>query len=434
MIAALRAPGGEVVAPLAAPTGTPTVWARRSPRAGASPLGARNAPGPTTVGSPEAPSAEGSGGGAPRSGAGVPAGAPNLDTKAIPLSPDLPRTVLFHAVPLKQAAWKRATALRLIALAQAVLPHGKLRRSWKLKARDFELCGRRVGALACGACGAPHRASGTLIASCGLRICNVCARRRANTLRAELLHAFSLGDRPREMSLYFITFTLRYDPGSEDDLSIDGLRRRRQTVLDGVRYVWRIYLQRRARAAVRAIEVSPRGAVHIHMLFHGRRPDIHVVRAAWMLKVGDSPEVNVRYVKQPHKAILEIAKYVTKGASPARAELLAGKVGEFADPELAARVELAFAGNRLVECLGAWRGIDPEKDDDDSEHFVGEPCTRCGVVGDWRPVAMWVDEWLALVGTGWKMRIGRFGPRASPPLPPSLDAATDHPITQGDAP
>ena len=75
------------------------------------------------------------------------------------------------------------------------------------------------------------------------------------------------------MGLYFLTFTLRYDPSSPTDLSVEGLQRRKQIVRAAFGGVWKKYLKRRGRSMALAVEVSPRGAVHVHALYHGRRPD-----------------------------------------------------------------------------------------------------------------------------------------------------------------
>jgi hypothetical protein len=201
-------------------------------------------------------------------------------------------------------------------------------------------------------------------------------------------------------------------PSSEDDLSVEGLRRRRKLVKDAFRHVWRGYLKPRSHAAVAAVEVSPRGAVHLHVLYHGCRPDIVSVRELWLSQLPDSPQVNVRYVRQPAKAIREVAKYVTKGASPANPKTLRGMAAEFTDPGLAARVEVAFAGERLVECYGAWRGADDDKDE--PEDFEGAACVTCGLVGEWDWVQLPTHELAAALGEGFHPRFVRSGP--GPPV------------------
>jgi hypothetical protein len=403
----LGTPRGGVVAPSAALTETPIAWAGRS--LSAPPLDVRST---NAIGIPEAPSAGVFEGAEPPSAGGAEGAAPKLDTLGIVLPANPSRTRVFHSVRMSLSAWRAAVGNELIQLAITETPKGKVRRSWTQKARDLASCGKRIEALACGGCGDVMRKSGTIIASCGLRICCMCARRRANVLRTRLRNAWQAGERPREMSLYLLTFTLRFDPCDPNDLTIEALRTRKATALAAWQFVWRRYLKARSRAAVRAVEVSPSGLVHLHVLYHGHRPDAVTLRTAWMIKAGDSPQVNVRYVRNPAKGILEIAKYVTKGASPARADILSGKFGEFTDPKLAARVEFAFSGDRLIECYGAWRGIDPDDESEEPDAYGGEACSKCGCVGDWNPFMCSLDKWRAIAGPDWKPRIGRYGPRA----------------------
>jgi hypothetical protein len=226
------------------------------------------------------------------------------------------------------------------------------------------------------------------------------------------------------MSLYLLTFTLRYDPSDEADLSVAGLQRRKDAVLDGFRHVWRKYLKPRARAAVRSFEVGSAGMVHAHVLYHGLRPDIVTLRMLYMLRVGDSPSINVRYVREPAKGIAELAKYVTKGASPVKTRSFGGAPGEYLDPLLAARVEVAFAGERLVDCYGAWRGIDPD-DDDDAAELTEEPCSQCGATGRWSQVDI-PPHVAACLGSDVRARVSRYGPDPPRALQ-RTDAAHENP-------
>ena len=68
--------------------------------------------------------------------------------------------------------------------------------------------------------------------------------------------------------------------------TLDGLKRRKQIVREAVGFVWKRYLKARGRALALALEVSPRGAVHVHALYHGRRPDVQLLRSAYMFKAG----------------------------------------------------------------------------------------------------------------------------------------------------
>jgi hypothetical protein len=208
------------------------------------------------------------------------------------------------------------------------------------------------------------------------------------------------------MGLFFITFTLRYDPSDPDEVSVAGLKRRKQLIRDAVGYVWKKYLRKHGRAMALAIEVSPRGSVHIHSLFHGHCPDRAKLRAFYMFRAGDSPFVNCKYVQHPTKAIRELAKYMMKAASPKNIRLLRGGRGEFIDPVLAARAEVAFSGDRLFECLGAWRGAD---DDEDLPGAATTSCAHCGATA-WKTQTVRFATLMRELPPEWIPRFGRAGP------------------------
>jgi hypothetical protein len=265
----------------------------------------------------------------------------------------------------------------------------------------------------------------TVVASCGLRTCPFCARRRAQRLRRRLRNAWDHREKDRRMDLRFLTFTVRYDPTDPADVTAEALRERKKRALAAWSSIWRSYLKPRGRAAARAVEVGASGVVHIHVLYWGRRPEIDQLRGRWLLKIPDSPFVDVQPVKKPKKAIAELAKYLTKSASPAKADVFAGsKVGTFIDPRLAARVELAFAGDRLIECYGDWRNIDVDADDDhdaaEERDLSNATCACCGRVGQWGLVRFDTADWLGVHGHQWKPRFGGAGP------PPTDSMAVSH--------
>ncbi len=392
---------GGVVAPPAAPTRTPMVRARRP--SGAPPLDTPSCP---AIGIPEVPGAgETEGAEPPAAGTGA-AGAPNLDTNgttppAVPSGP-----ALFGVRQLSLAEYRQKTADELKRLALWHTVHGKRRRNFVKKARALMTCGQFARLRRCGSCGVADPGSVRVECACDLRSCPTCARRRADVARARLDGAWRDGARPRKMSLYFLTFTLRYDPADPADLSVEGLQRRKKIVREAVGYVWKKYLKKTGRAMAIAVEVSPRGAVHIHALFHGYRPDVRVVRETYQFRAGDSPFVNCKYVQRPAKAIRELAKYMMKASSPKNVRLLRGGRGEFIDPVLAARAEVAFSGDRLFECLGAWRGLD---DDTDLPEVTSVACAHCGS-RVWKDVTAALRTLLKELPIDWVPRFGRAGP------------------------
>jgi hypothetical protein len=310
--------------------------------------------------------------------------------------------------------------LRNLAVYHTV--HGKRRRNFVKKARALVSCGKFARVQRCKSCGAVDAPTAAIECACDLRSCPTCARRRANIARKRLDNKWREAAMPREMGLYLLTFTLRYDPNSSDDLSVEGLKRRKKTVRDAVGFTWRHYLKARGRALALAVEVSPRGAVHVHALYHGRRPDAQRLRETYMFQAGDSPFVNCQAVKKPRKAISEIAKYMMKASSPKNLGLLRGGRGEFIHPTLAARAEVAFSGDRLFECMGAWRGAD---DESDLPEQAPRTCAHCGSSA-WRLELMPLQTALLHLPDDWVARFGRAPPgRQQKPIAQSIGNPND---------
>jgi hypothetical protein len=398
---------GQAVAPLATPRGKPIAWAGRS-ETSALPL--EDWIHADAIGNPEASSA---GVGAsqgvepPSSGAS----APNFNTYGTTRSSRPSRSALFGSVWMTLDEYREGAAAELRRLALYHVVHGKRRRNFVKKASALLTCGRWANVPRCGTCGKVDSTSVTIECACDLRACPSCARRRANILRRRLDEKWCTADRPRDMGLYLLTFTLRYDPNSPDDLSVDGLKRRKKVVRDAVGFVWKHYLKPRGRAFVLGVEVSPRGAVHVHGLFHGRRPDVSVLRETYMFRAGDSPFVNCQYVRKPAKAIRELAKYMMKAASPKNPRVIRGGRGEFIHPVLAARAEVAFSGDRLFECMGAWRGAD---DDKDLPEQAPRTCPHCGAC-TWHRESTPLQTLISELPDDWVPRFGRAGPRSKTP-------------------
>lgn len=392
----------KAVAPLQAPTDIPKVRAGR-------PLGVPPFAfdGNSTFGSPEVPSS-GDSGAAPPSAGAPEGGAPTLDTYGSSASGVPSRAAIFRPLFLSLAEYRRRLADELKSLARFYFPKGKNRRGFQRKALAVQLCGKVARVQKCSACGAMDPATALIESSCDLRTCPTCARRRANVLRERLDTSYAGGPHPRDMGLYLLTFTLRYDPSDPNDLSVEGLRRRKKIVRDAVGFVWKKYLKPRGRALALGLETSPRGAVHIHALYHGRRPDVGKLRETYMFAAGDSPFVNCKYVRKPAKAIRELAKYVVKAASPKNPRLLRGGRGEFIDPVLAARTEVAFSGARLYETFGAWRGANDEKD---LPEQAPRDCPCCGA-SEWTQETLTLRSLISMLPDDWTPRFGRAGPQS----------------------
>ena len=360
------------------------------------------------IGNPEAPSVGASGATPPSAGAGA-AGAPNLDPYGTTGRAKPSRAPLFGLVWANLEGFRKRVADEVNALAKDHFPRGKNRRGFERKALAIRLCGKAAWVPRCKPCGRLDPARAIIESSCDLRVCPTCARRRANIARTRLDRKWSAGVRPRDMGLYFLTFTLRYDPSSRDDLSVEGLKRRKKIVRDAAGFVWKKYLKPRGQALALGVEVSPRGAVHVHALYHGRRPDVRTLRETYMFRAGDSPIVNCKYVRKPGKAIRELAKYMVKAASAKNLHVLRGGRGEFIDPLLAARVEVAFSGDRLFETMGTWRGA---ADDSDLPEQAPHICPQCGA-NAWTREVVPLQPLLFELPDDWVPRFGRAGPRST---------------------
>jgi hypothetical protein len=418
---------GGAVAPTAAPTGKPTVAARSlsaPPSRGRGPLchgSERPAPARLSfrsrpLGSPEARRAGGPGGGAPR----LLVCRPNLDTgsgssrRIKPLRP-----ALFHAVQLSRREYQNQAAAAIVDLARTTTSKGKRRRNWAKKAKQLRLCGTQFHGECC-QCG---YVKGYIEVGCDLRICSCCARRRSRKLAADLVDKTSHLALSHGLGLYLITFTVVYDPASQVDLAVDGIRLRCERLLGAVQYCWRRYLrtlgtESSAPGLLRKAEVSPRGAVHCHALFYGRRPNIAPLRMLYMTKAPGSTFVNIKYLKSGkdrERSIKEVAKYITKGASPAGLDILRGGVGEYLDPVLAARVEFALSGKRLFEAQGCFRGMDIGDSDDDEIGGDNSRCPKCGESDEWAPIHCSLDSFIKVAPLDWKPVFARTSQSGSGP-------------------
>lgn len=373
------------------------------------------------IGSPEPPRAGGPGGGAPR----LSVCRPNLDNgsgssrRTKPLRPAPLRPALFHPVQLSRRAYQTQAAAAIVDLARTTTSKGKRRRNWAKKAEQLRFCGTQFHGERCSC----DYVKGYIEVSCDLRICACCARRRSRKLAVDLIDKTSKLSLSHGLALYLITFTLVYDPASEVDLAVDGIRLRCERLLGAVQYCWRRYLrtlrtETSAPGLIRKVEVSPRGAVHCHALFYGPRPNIELVRMLYTSKAPGSTFVNIKYVKtgkDRERSIKEVAKYIAKGASPARLDILRGGVGEYLDPILAARVEFALSGKRLIETQGCFRGMDIGDGDDDEIGGDSSRCPRCGESAQWAPMHCSLDAFMEAAPFDWKPVFARIAQSRSGP-------------------
>jgi hypothetical protein len=113
--------------------------------------------------------------------------------------------------------------------------------------------------------------------------------------------------------------------------------------------------------------------VHAHAIYYGRYQDVNVIRAAWLEKLPDSPQLRIDRVAKPEDAVPEVFKYMMKLASPRSDE----RAGYWMDPILAARVEVALSGKRRSESYGAFRGVKLDEEPPE-EQATDLRCDACG--------------------------------------------------------
>ena len=155
---------------------------------------------------------------------------------------------------------------------------------------------------------------------------------------------------------------------------------------------------RRDSAYVFALEVAPRGMVHIHALVYGEFIPQRALESAWSKAIGQRALVDVRTVRPDggiEAALREVLKYATKGEK-----------GQRVQAAHAAAVELAFRNVHRVTLGGSVRRIKiadcaAATEDMRPEDALEEPvtgCEVCGAVGEWKWVRVVPSEMVAGFG------------------------------------
>jgi hypothetical protein len=350
--------------------------------------------------------------------------------------------------------------------------------SLQRRARRMLECMHHVKGHICDDCGRPAEKNGQIHgrdrgSTCHARVCPRCARRRSAQVKAwaERLkgvvvekdtwcRAHGLNYRLR-----FVTLTDRYDPSSDDDLSVSALRRRWDglrsawsEILDRVRRVeklrdihdftfdeekdrWRrrknpirAAVQREHTAAIgawSAVELSGVGHAHLHVLYFGPWVDLQpwtseagpepgwttIGRRAYS-RLGDVADVELA----DFDSIPEIAKYPMKmlGANNKAAGWLAGESLTTEDgrpglmnPELAARWEIALFGARIGDRYGSFRAIPAPEDEKITERSIRPThvCEHCGADA-WKLVSWPIPDWVRICKLADVQPFGRPAPVA----------------------
>jgi hypothetical protein len=357
--------GGTVVPP-AAPTGRPKVWVER-PETGAPPLC-----GFASIGHPEALCAGEFEGAAPPRRGGAAGAAPMLDTKGTSDETVPPRAPLFRERRLTEAQFRNQAANELDQIGGA-MPAGKLRRRFKRQANRLRECGQLISVRTCRDCGSNAPDTARLLTTCQLRLCPTCARYMANAARSKGKELLRQMTRTSGCRFFALHLSSRFDPSNPAEFTIDAIASRCQAVKQAAKYVWNRVLKHPGAGFITALEVAPGGMVHIHAIYYGRYQDVNVIRMAWLEKLSDSPQLRIDAVSKPEDAVPEVFKYMMKLAAPRNDE----RAGQWMDPVLAARVEVALSGKRRSESYGAFRGVKLEEEPPE-EQPTELRCEACG--------------------------------------------------------
>jgi hypothetical protein len=297
-------------------------------------------------------------------------------------------------------------------------------------------CGCAAVMIECRACGSAH----LVPFRCGARTCPSCSRRAAAAVTDRVaarvaVHDLAMEAEPwdgagaaQRRSWRLVTLTSRA-PARDQRFSVRALARNVRGVRRAFGHWWRLTpwgrqlrsdgsrrkRSRRDTSYVLALEVAPGGMVHVHALIYGEYVAQRSLAAAWSAVLGERAILDVRTVRGAGVAgaLREVLKYASKGEKGHR------------QVEHAAAVELALRGVRRVELGGALRWVQLSDSSGDSEdvreadlhdsHVAA--CQVCGVIGEWR--------WVAIVSAASVEENGGFGTwrgradiRSAPSWPP----------------
>ncbi len=177
---------------------------------------------------------------------------------------------------------------------------------------------------------------------CHNRHCQACASEKRRSLVAAVRERIA----PIRQHVRFLTLTLRCQPVplvDQLDRLLASFRRLRQ----------RVFWRKHCRGGVFFVELklgenSHAWHVHLHLLVEGEFLKQTDLAEEWHKVTGDSYIVDIRGLHDDAKVASYVAKYATK---PLHANVLRSQ------PHLDECIA-AVEGRRLVQCFGAWKGID----------------------------------------------------------------------------
>jgi hypothetical protein len=310
--------------------------------------------------------------------------------------------------------YRRQIYMEMLKLLDEV--GGMERRRLEKRMLEFLRCGSMVGVRSCDCCGGDREGSGSYAGShrtCKLTVCPTCGWVRGKKLEeyyrrlGEDITTAGLGSGFYEWQ--FLTFTTRYDPYLEKDVTWEALKHRARLLITAVSKLWKKELKTVGAGMFRTIECSKRGNVHAHVLYFGPSLDEkELTEAAQKIDKGLGyvyrKKIESKSGSQLPEMVAKIARYMAKGTSAYGAEFnevhhaYGGESVAMMHPGLAARWELATQRMHLSQKYGIFRGIKYESSDysyeppNDSE----VACEHCGVVGEWhteyRRAEVWIQD------------------------------------------
>lgn len=291
---------------------------------------------------------------------------------------------------------------RWLARSSSRMPK-RVARAVERRALRVPWCGHRWRVPVHQACGYQLGSHARLMEPCDSMTCVLCARRTANQRRA----ALRAWCREREAvrvkgklsrDFYVLTWTVPKRPW----LSVERLQEDITVAFKASKTAWEKHLQflpkRKGEkrypgkcldaGMTSFLEVGAGGMVHVTALYYGPWHDAKELRACYQAVVEGGKDFDVRAVgagkdrrKRIEKAILEVCKYVTKGAT-GRKDFLSravDRVHEYSHPLLCVLSELALFDRNRVRVYGSMRGV---FGDDENEEPRAELPTRCPGCGE----------------------------------------------------
>ena len=274
----------------------------------------------------------------------------------------------------------------------------------------FESCGRSVRVRTCTCCGTDRCSSGTFAGTrtCKCRACPTCSWVRARKVERFFETAVELVPEVDGYEWQFVVLTTKYNPRDHEDVTREALRSRAMLACRTGGRAWEKALRAPGAGMFRVVECSPRGHVHVNLIYYG--PIVDKSKLGEALQTLDprcgsthSKVIQSEGNRLPKKGqVARTAKYAAKGMEEGGGSfwdedwLSEQRTGKTVAPELAGRWELAVSRLQLTQRYGSLRGVKYDADD-----YSAEPdadaltmCEGCGTVGEWKDSIRNTVDWI----------------------------------------